>query len=1460
MGGQTAMKRFWHILLFAVLALSCVRELPDDPDFDGTSEADKVTVTFTVSDVKLTPATRALTEEGTLNTLYLAVFGSSGFLKEYVKAEKSDAPTGTKPYTYQDDQGQTHTVDMPVYSYTATLTSSSKSRIVHFIGNGPDRLEFGYEDSIMPSLLSQRGEQAFWQRKEIGNNILNDQDRANAAFSDIALIRNWAKIELVSDEGSQFTPKSYAVINVPSKGSVAPAYQYQDPVIGWNWTYVENYQNQSFTQLNENLGYPGCLPADATFDGTVPPAAEFETGYLEEGYRGVVSPANGDVYLYERPKASETIPPSFIIVYGTFFEHPEDTEDPGHDYYYKIDLMEGDQYFPIFRNFKYRIRIKAILSRGHDSPEAAAAAAGSADVSADVSTSHLNDISDGQARLVVQPWMSQSFIRRQVDNNVLSVKFFADVMQGTIGPVSYEIRPMENSGQDPVIKSVHIGSPTTQGTEEEKGWRTITFSTYDPGNEVRSQKLRIKGTYDGGELYRDIIITLLPLQQMALQCKLPELAKGIKEKQELYITIPDGLVESMFPLEFTVEPEDITLTPDNTHEGFNLPVTYGTSISDHARYSGKRTIQFKRTLTWDKYGSNELVEINGTQWRRDTCFFEATRRESATTIWVANEFFVKSQTSFDNPPAPLLKYFYVEALDEEGCTIQFNDKNVSYMINDNPWESNNEKPEIGLKEGDRVYFSGNKLDWSSQKVVHKGGGHYKVGGSIASLFMGDSFDGEGADDQGSTTTGVKLKQFFSGEVYLKDASELILPMTDLTTSAYESMFSGCTSLESAPALPATTLSNRCYESMFSGCTSLASAPALPALQLASRCYAFMFKDCSSLTVSPVLPARNLISECYIGMFSGCSSMNEISMLAENISASNCLNAWVTGVADAGTFHRADWMTSLPVGSASGIPPTYWVDSPWDELYVDALSAGSVKYTGSSALEYSLNWGEWAPYSSAIPVAAGDMVRFRGSRTDGAISSTGSFNVGGKVESLGTDWSGLFKDATTLVSAAALKIPTTLTAGCCQEMFSGCTALTTPPALPATTLAENCYNAMFQGCTNLTAAPKLLAEMLVTGCYAGMFSGCSNLSYVDCAAKTNLGDGYTTNWLASVAATGVFVKNKVASWTENDPSGIPVGWTVSTGDYFKIRAISTTMITFNYDYENDGIEYSLDEGANWEHYVSGSPFQMTNGQVAWIRGNRINYKNDSEVDQYGTPGDKPIFTADRKVYISGNIMSLLADKENLSESAFQGAFSRGSSTALTNIDIDPDADLILPATTMASQCYMQMFRNCTSLTKAPVFTVQSTAYRCCYNMFRQCSNLKDVSSIQLPAATLAEDCYRELFRQCTQLSSVDPNLFPAMTLAKACYRQMFSGCTKLTNAPILPATTLVEECYYQMFSDCSNLVYVKCLAETGINQNYSTHQWMNKVKSAGTFVKKSGITSWPTSVNGIPSGWTIVEEP
>ena len=89
--------------------------------------------------------------------------------------------------------------------------------------------------------------------------------------------------------------------------------------------------------------------------------------------------------------------------------------------------------------------------------------------------------------------------------------------------------------------------------------------------------------------------------------------------------------------------------------------------------------------------------------------------------------------------------------------------------------------------------------------------------------------------------------------------------------------------------------------------------------------------------------------------------------------------------------------------------------------------------------------------------------------------------------------------------------------------------------------------------------------------------------------------------------------------------------------------------------------------------------------------------------------------------------------------------------------------------------------------------------------------------------------------------------------------MFQGCTSLTRAPELPATTLASNCYRWMFLDCSSLNKIKAMFTTTPGASY-TRDWLSGVASSGTFVANSTAT-WTSSISRssstVPEGWTII---
>lgn len=66
----------------------------------------------------------------------------------------------------------------------------------------------------------------------------------------------------------------------------------------------------------------------------------------------------------------------------------------------------------------------------------------------------------------------------------------------------------------------------------------------------------------------------------------------------------------------------------------------------------------------------------------------------------------------------------------------------------------------------------------------------------------------------------------------------------------------------------------------------------------------------------------------------------------------------------------------------------------------------------------------------------------------------------------------------------------------------------------------------------------------------------------------------------------------------------------------------------------------------------------------------------------------------------------------------------------------------------------------------------------------------------PDAPLLECCGCNLFKDCTSLTKAP--CLPSNNLNVACYYYMFYGCTSLTSAPELPAVTLADWCYSYMF--------------------------------------------------------------
>lgn len=539
----------------------------------------------------------------------------------------------------------------------------------------------------------------------------------------------------------------------------------------------------------------------------------------------------------------------------------------------------------------------------------------------------------------------------------------------------------------------------------------------------------------------------------------------------------------------------------------------------------------------------------------------------------------------------------------------------------------------------------------------------------------------------------------------------------------------------------------------------------------------------------------------------------------------------------------------------------------------ALEDATFKFTNS--LDYSLDNGEtWTTLAAATftpTVNAGSTIMWRkyySNGSAGSFISNNRFDVEGNVMSLvyGDNFIGktslegfyrpfvgLFSVCPKLRSAENLVLPattltgycyenmfggctgmtkapqlpaTTLAANCYEYMFSACRSLTTAPQLPATTLPEGCYHLMFQNCTSLTTAPDLPATSLTNSCYNGMFCGCTSVNYIKCLATSGISSNASTySWVEGVASAGTFVKAENANWPTG-VNGIPNGWVVE--DYgvdwseryltFVSRAnnntFTLTIPSANTSSNLTSVSYSTDNGTTWHTYSpNGTDQTITvsgiskNEKVIW-KGIANAYSPD------GVTGNRCHFSSTGSYEAKGNIMSLL---------------------------------------------YGDNFTGQTSLTASYTF----------FRMFDGVANLVSIDHLILPATNITTYCYQSMFQNCSGLTTIERFQLPATALQEMCYNGMFADCANLESGCTLPAPTLVKDCYRAMFIRTPKLRYIKCLATAGINQNTSTYSWLgNDASGRKTFVKSpdaqvsesssgSGNT-WPRSVDGIPSGWSVVD--
>ena len=554
------------------------------------------------------PQSRVMGLNPDLKNLKLAVFDDNGYLLEYVSATEVQLAT----------QNET------TYGYKVQLRPTDFPTYIHFIGNAPENIQYGTETEAIGRLFTEGGNEAYWQRIELPKGIKKNGDTfdesVTSALTNVRLVRNYAWIQL-ENTATNFKIDSYCVVNTYRKGSIAP----------YNTSLGEfaDFANQQTHADLLSEGYNGFIPAGAELDKTIPDEDAWfkpQTGQSADSYA---------YFIYEREKALSDSP--FILVKG---EYKPDSGSPM-TRYYKVDLRDQDgNYFPLIRNFRYKVRITKVMNEGHATAKEAADGSGSGDVSTANETEDYTNISNGVARIFVS--YTDTTLVAQTDELKLRYKFMVFKTTDASGNVLTNEQIL-NDNVNIATQGEVIDDLVKSNTNASDGWREITISTTALGAMSKSQDIIIKGavTIDEKlyELQRKVTITLTPKYTMQLVCDPTEIVKEQGTPFDVVIKVPGALRPDMFPLDIKLEASNQSMTPD---QGDDLPVVTGKSIVPGKET--KTTIGFIKQIQYDDY---DALPLEG-GYKSVICHFKSNKAESATPIYADNKYFNQASTVLGN--------------------------------------------------------------------------------------------------------------------------------------------------------------------------------------------------------------------------------------------------------------------------------------------------------------------------------------------------------------------------------------------------------------------------------------------------------------------------------------------------------------------------------------------------------------------------------------------------------------------------------------------------------------------------------------------------------------------------------------------------------------------------------------------------------------------------------------------
>ena len=624
------MKKTLYILSALLLGLVSCNKAEFDTQVKP-KDSGLVAVTLSVQmPVELQARTRAdgeCSEAPNIDNMYVAVFGTSGYPQAYTLAEPITSSTNEAPgpYANQDNRTFYFKVLLPVYEGEAH---------VHIIANGPETIDFAEqnEETIMSVMRTQDNVGAFWARVILPDGILTQvssdgimqtdddgnyipSEETAHLFEDLVLVRNFAEVVLLNEATNLYDVR-WTLVHTPDFGSVAPM------AAG---TYVDDYKDYTFdkttrTMVKGSTTYNGFMFSDDTIGGeTIPTADEITTS--------IDSP----LFLYERVQPTENA--TCILMKARFGSATAAYS------YYRLDLMDDQGYFPIYRNYKYQVKIHKVGNKGASTPGEAMNRDSGGNVSQTLEAQSLTDISDGSSRLFVE-YVEKNFVKGGKKTKGLYIQYIPNVLLDAdhddfadVDNTSIEVAVVEGGTalKDGTTVTLNTTASADGPSSDDYYFYDFELNEPDPNRDLETV-LKVTANNgvsgeDNSTLFRTITIRVLKIMNMTLALEPPKV-DALGDKTVLKITLPEDLPKSMFPLEFHIEDVNHTLNPtqeDGNGNAITVPVKTSKSIADGTTNS----FYFIRTVNYEDYEESNVVCTE----------FQTIHGTSVTTIYVENEYF-----------------------------------------------------------------------------------------------------------------------------------------------------------------------------------------------------------------------------------------------------------------------------------------------------------------------------------------------------------------------------------------------------------------------------------------------------------------------------------------------------------------------------------------------------------------------------------------------------------------------------------------------------------------------------------------------------------------------------------------------------------------------------------------------------------------------------------------------------